>query len=564
MTESKADRFIRRHFYERTLRVKVMLTQAPLTLTVLLMVLHAAAIYPQIFANPVFAAGLWMHAAILVLCVLVPWDKLPYASFLAIPYLDFVAVGLTRQGSLQYATSAGLLMLFPVFWLSASGLARKTAVLGSTVGTLLIVWTPVLVAAGPVDPEQLGKPLLFPFMMMGFAITVVTLTASMDSQRQRVLAKDAQLRAALNASRQREQLLATVLDTVPVGLVVVDGAGNDQLMNATQRVVHRLAVPDHLTSPAEKDLLVFAPDKATPLDPEERPVRRAVKGQSFTNYQIWVGSGDKARAFSTTARTIRNDYGRNDGAVIAFHDNTDMIAALAAKDDFVANVSHEFRTPLTSIQGYLGLALEEPELLPAPVVQYLEVAERNAERLNRLVHDLLTTDAITVEKALADVAGLVADSLSSARPAADITGVELVNQAPSSLPALVDPVRFGQVLDNLVSNAIKYSPDGGTVTVRAWADGGDLLCEVQDTGLGMNSAEQADAFKKFFRADPALKRSIPGLGLGLLITRSIVAKHGGSISVCSERNVGTTMRIILPGSIPGPAEARYSMEELEE
>ncbi|WP_227878645.1 sensor histidine kinase [Arthrobacter dokdonensis] len=549
MTESTADRLIRRHFYERTLHVKVILTQAPLSLTVILMVVHAAAIYPQIFADPLFIAGLWMHAAVLALCVLVPWDRLPYASFLAIPYLDFAAVGFTRQGSLQYATSAGLLMLFPVFWLAASGLARKTAIVTSTLGTLLIVWIPILLAPAPVTGEQLGKPLLFPFMMMGFAMTVVTLTASMDSQRQRVLAKDTQLRAALNASRQREQLLATVLDTVPVGLVVVDGTGRDQLMNATHQAVHRLAVPEHLTDPAEKDLLVFAPDKATPLDPEERPVRRAVKGQAFTNYQVWIGSGEKARAFSTTARTIRSEYGRYDGAVIAFHDNTDMIAALAAKDDFVANVSHEFRTPLTSIQGYLGLALEEPELLPGPVVKYLEVAERNAERLSRLVHDLLTTDSITVAKSLTDVAGLVADSLSSARPAADVTGVELVTQAPSSLPAMVDPVRFGQVLDNLVSNAIKYSPDGGTVTVRAWADGGDLLCEVQDTGLGMNSAEQADAFKKFFRADPALKRSIPGLGLGLLITRSIVAKHGGTISVCSERNVGTTMRIVLPHAV---------------
>jgi len=550
LTESNADRLIRRYFYERTLRVKVLLTQAPLTLTVILLVVHGAAIYPKIFADPVFTAGLWLHAAVLVLCVLVPWDRLPSPSVLAIPYLDFVAIGFTRQGSLQYATSAGLLMLFPVFWLAASGLARKTAVVTSTLGTLLIVWLPILLAPVPVTGEQLGKPLLFPFMMMGFALTVVALTSSMDSQRQRVLAKDAQLRASLEASRQREQLLVTILDTVPVGLVVVDGTGHDQLMNATQQGVHRLAVPEHLTDPEEKDLLIFAPDKATPLDPEARPVHRAVKGQSFTNYRVWIGSGEKARAFSTTARTIRNGYGRYDGAVIAFHDDTEMIAALAAKDDFVANVSHEFRTPLTSIQGYLGLALEEPELLPGRVVKYLEVAERNAERLSRLVHDLLTTDSITVEKSLADLAGVVADSLSSARPAADITGVELVNEMPLSLPAMVDAVRVGQVLDNLVSNAIKYSPDGGTVTVRAWADGGDLVCEVQDTGLGMNSAEQADAFKKFFRADPALNRSIPGLGLGLLITRSIVAKHGGTISVRSERNVGTTMRIVLPHGVP--------------
>ncbi|WP_427016733.1 sensor histidine kinase [Pseudarthrobacter sp. P1] len=524
-------------------------------MTVILMVAHAAAIYPSVFADPIFAMGLWMHAAILVLCVAVPWDRLPHPTFLVIPYLDFVAVGFTRQGSLQYATSAGLLMLFPVFWLSASGLARKTAIASSALGTLLIVWTPLFVSSAPLSVELLAKPLLFPFMMAGFAVAVVTLTLSMDCQRQRVMAKDNQLRAALNASRHREQLLATVLDTVAVGLVVVDAHGHDQLINSTQQAVHRLAVPEHLADPEEKDLLVFARDKATPLGAEERPVRRAVKGESFTNYQIWIGSGDKARAFSTTARTMKDDDGSYDGAVVAFHDNTDMLAALAAKDDFVANVSHEFRTPLTSIQGYLGLALDEPELLPGPLVKYLEVAERNAERLSGLVSDLLTTDSLTVERSLTDVAGLIVDSLASASPAAAINDVQLVHQALSSIPAVVDPVRIGQVLDNLVSNAIKYSPDGGTVTVRAWADGGDLLCEVEDTGMGMNSTEQAEAFKKFFRAEPALQRSIPGLGLGLRITRSIVAKHGGTIGIRSERNVGTTMRIVLPGCVPQPAEA---------
>ncbi|NVM99931.1 cell wall metabolism sensor histidine kinase WalK [Arthrobacter sp. SDTb3-6] len=552
MTESRTTRLIRRYFHERSLRVKVLLTQAPLSLTVMLLVIHAVLIYPEVFGKPIFTAGLWMHAAILALCLLVPWDRLPHPSFLAIPYLDFVAIGFTRQGSLEYATSAGLLILFPVFWLAASGLARKTAVVSSAVATLLLVWTPVFLATTPVAARDLGKPLLFPFMMAGFAVAVVTMTSSMDSQRLQVVAKDAQLRASLKASRQREQLLSTVLDTVAVGLVVVDGGGHDQLMNSMQRANHALAVPEGVVNPAEKDLLVFAGDKTTPLEAEARPVRRAVKGESFTNYPIWIGSGDRARAFSTTARTIRNEDGDYDGAVIAFQDITDMTAAMAAKDDFVANVSHEFRTPLTSIQGYLALALDEPELLPGDVAKYLTVAERNADRLSGLVADLLTTDAMEVEKSLADVAGLVADSLASARPAAAINGVELTAQAPASLAAWVDPVRIGQVLDNLVSNAVKYSPDGGTVTVRLWASGRDLLCEVQDTGLGMSSAEQAEAFTKFFRADSALQRSIPGLGLGLMITRSIVTRHGGTISVCSERNVGTTMRLVLPDCVEAP------------
>jgi two-component system phosphate regulon sensor histidine kinase PhoR len=553
LTESTVDSFIRRQFQERSLRTKVIITHAPLCMTVALLVVHAAVIYPAIFSDPLFITGLWIQAGSLVLCFGVPWNRLPHPTFLVIPYLDFVGIGFIRQGSLQYATSAGLLLLFPVFWISACGLARKTAVIASTLGTLLVVWTPILLSGTPLKGDQLGKPLLFPFIMAGFALTVVVMTASMNSQRLRVVAKDAQLRAALGSSRQREQLLATVLDTVAVGLVVVDGHGHSQLMNATQQANHRLATPAHIANPEEKDLLVFGQDKMTPLEAGIRPVRRAVRGESFTNYPIWIGEAENARAFSTTARTMTDQDGGYDGAVIAFHDVTEMIAALAAKDDFVANISHEFRTPLTSIQGYLGLALDEPGLLPPRVVEYLKVAERNADRLSGLVSDLLTTDTMSVEKSGTDLAVLVKECLSSAGPAAAMNCVNLASEAPASLPAMVDPVRIGQVLDNLVSNAIKYSPDGGTVTVRAWANGGDLMCEVADTGLGMNSAEQAEAFTKFFRAGPALQRSIPGLGLGLLITKSIIARHGGSISVQSERNVGTTMRFVLPGCVLEPS-----------
>jgi two-component system phosphate regulon sensor histidine kinase PhoR len=553
LTKSTAENLLSRHFYQRSLRVKVVLTQLPLSLTMTLMVIHAAAIYPDAFSNSVFVIGLWMHAAILILCLTVPWDKLPHATFLIIPYLDFVAVGFTREGSLQYATSAGLLMLFPVFWLSASGLARKTAIVSSLLGTLLIVWTPLFVSPAPLTLELLAKPLLFPFMMAGFSVAVVTMTTSMDSQRQSVLAKDEQLRAALAASRTREQLLATVLDTVAVGLVVVDAHGHDQLMNSTQQAVHRLALPEHLSDPEEKDLLVFASDKTTPLGTEERPVRRAVNGESFTNYPVWLGPADKARAFSTTARTMKDDDGNYAGAVIAFHDITDMLAALAAKDDFVANVSHEFRTPLTSILGYLAMALDEHDRVPGDVLKFIDIAERNAQRLNRLVSDLLTSKSMAVTTALTDVAGLISDSVASAGPAAARNGVALVTEMPKALRAVVDAGRIGQALDNLISNAIKYSPDGGTVTVRAWNDGADVLCEVADTGMGMNDAEQALAFTKFFRADPAVERSIPGLGLGLLITKTIVGKHGGTISIDSERGVGTTMRMVLPSCVPVPA-----------
>lgn len=529
------------------LRKRVFLTQLPLSLLVVVAVLIAVIFYPQSFQHPVFVTSLVMHALLFFASIAVPWDNLARGAFLLIPYLDFVAIGLFRSGNQQFLTAVGLLIFFPVFWLSASGLAKRTAIVVSVVAALLIVWLPVLSAPGGFTVEQLVKPLLFPLVVLAFAITVSAVTHRVNLQRKALVAKDRQLQAALDASQQRERLLETVVDAVAVGLVVVDADGNDMLMNTTQRKLHAHALPEGIVAPEEKDLLVFAMDAVTPVDAQDRPVRRAVKGEAFTNYQIWLGSGDNARAVSTAARPMRDENGNFHGAVIAFQDITEMMAAMEAKNDFVANVSHEFRTPLTSIQGYLEMVLEEPQKLSADTYKYLGIAARNVDRLRSLVTDLLSTDAVTLQVARTDVAQLVSESLGSAAPAAEANNVTLHSQVTTPLEAYIDARRVGQVLDNLVSNAVKYSPDGGSVTVRAWATGTDLWCEVQDTGMGMSSEEQAEAFTKFFRARSAVHRAIPGIGLGLMISKTIVSHHGGTISLSSERGVGTTITFVLPG-----------------
>lgn len=531
------------------LRKRVFLTQLPLTLLMVVAVGIAVVFYPKSFQQPTFIASLVLHSLLFFAAVAVPWDRLPRGAFLVIPYLDFVAIGLFRGGNQQFLTAVGLLIFFPVFSLASSGIAKRTAIVVSVSAALLIVWLPVLFHPGGFTLEQLAKPLLFPLVVLAFAITVSAVTNTFNLQRKALETKDLQLRVALNASQQRERLLETVLDTVAVGLVVVDSSGNDMLMNATQKALHAHALPHHLTDPMERELLVFAGDASTLLDAEDRPVRRAIKGEAFTNYQIWLGSGDTARAVSTAARPMLDTNGGFDGAVIAFHDVTEMMAALEAKNDFVANVSHEFRTPLTSIQGYLEMVLEEPQELSAETHKYLRIAARNVDRLRSLVTDLLTTDSVSLQVSRTDVAQLVSESLGSAAPAAEANAVTLRSSVRAPLEAFIDPRRVGQVLDNLVSNAVKYSPDGGTVTVAAWANGTDLWCEISDTGMGMSTQEQSEVFTKFFRARTAVQRAIPGIGLGLMISKTIVANHGGTISLSSERGVGTTISFVLPGCL---------------
>lgn len=552
VSDTPLNQFLSRHFYQRSLRGRVIFAQLPFFLTVALAAILIAVLYPDLLGNPILMIGLIINALVALACFVIPWNKLHPSAIVVIPYLDFIVVAFFREGSQNLLSSVGLLGLFPVFWLCASGIAPKTAIISSTLASLFIVWISVF-RSGEVTAVTLAKPLLFPFMMLFFAITVVLITASMENQRNTLLAKDKLLREALEVSQHRERLLETVVDTVGVGVVVVDAEGHDQLMNSTQKHIHALGVPQGNTDPNEAELLLFSPDRVA-LAAESRPVRRAIKGETFTNFQIWIGTGEDARALSTTARIIRHGDGASEGAVVAFHDVTDMVNALNAKNDFVANVSHEFRTPLTAIQSYISLVLEEPDMDPRDVVRFLGIAERNADRLGGLVADLLTTSAITVERAPNDVAQLLSDSLTSAAPAAAANDVTIDHHCQTPLKALVDGVRISQVLDNLISNAIKYSPDGGTLSVKAWADGTDLHCQVSDQGLGMSDSEQAGVFQKFFRAGTAVDRGIPGIGLGLMICKTIIETHGGTLSVASKQGVGTTMSFVIPACVLGAEE----------
>ena len=232
-----------------------------------------------------------------------------------------------------------------------------------------------------------------------------------------------------------------------------------------------------------------------------------------------------------------------------------LLEALSAKDSLVSTVSHEFRTPLTSIIGNLDLALCDSAELSTATVRRIEVAQRNAERLLALVSDLLmsATSALRVHPRRTDLASLVDASLGSAQPHAEASGVSLSMDVPAPLWAHADPLRISQVLDNLLSNAIKYSPDGGAVRVTAGTSGARVLLQVEDTGMGMTAADAARVFTRFFRSPAVREGAIPGVGLGLSITKAIVEQHGGSISCASRPGSGSTFTIELPADTTPPA-----------
>jgi signal transduction histidine kinase len=224
------------------------------------------------------------------------------------------------------------------------------------------------------------------------------------------------------------------------------------------------------------------------------------------------------------------------------------------KDDFIASVSHELRTPLTSIIGYLEVVLagDEGELTEGQE-RSLTVVSRNGERLLRLVGDLLFVaqlddSRVALEKAHVDLAALARRCLEAARPVAEQRSVELTLESQEFVPLEGDPGRLTQVIDNLLSNALKFTPPGGRVEVRLAVEGEAVHLEIADTGMGVSSADQKHLFERFFRSSEATTKAIQGTGLGLSIVAALVEAHGGSIEVESEIGVGTTFRIVLPMS----------------
>lgn len=224
-----------------------------------------------------------------------------------------------------------------------------------------------------------------------------------------------------------------------------------------------------------------------------------------------------------------------------------------AKSDFVATVSHELRTPLTSITGYMEMLLDrELGELSGEQEQTLERVSRNAVRLQDLIEDLLTLSAIeagtftTVARPvnLLDIISGAAEDIAPAAAAKDIT---LTTALPAdSLVVDGDANQLARVLMNLLSNAVKFTPEGGrieltTVTADGWA-----VVSVADSGIGIPEADKKDLFTRFFRASNATKQAIPGTGLGLSIIQTIIAGHGGELSLQSQEGAGTTVTVRLP------------------
>ncbi len=266
--------------------------------------------------------------------------------------------------------------------------------------------------------------------------------------------------------------------------------------------------------------------------------------------------GPRDRTIRLRGTALRDVSGEG-GAVIVLNDVTDIERLENVRRDFVANVSHELKTPVASIKGFVETLLDGADNDPVNARRFLEIISRQADRLASIIEDLLSLSRIeqsegegTLPLERSRIADIFASVVADCGPRADERCIQFETRCLEDLVADVNPPLLEQAVINLVDNAIKYSDPGDTVRLEAAVepgkDGSDLVIRVADDGAGIAAEHLPRLFERFYRADKARSRKLGGTGLGLAIVKHIVQAHRGTVSVESSPAVGSTFTVRLP------------------
>jgi signal transduction histidine kinase len=340
----------------------------------------------------------------------------------------------------------------------------------------------------------------------------------------------------------RQALLDSTLD----GICLTDPSGRVLLANAPlQRISVELGLPPY---GSVTDRLLALADRTT--EPARFCERMHELARDPAASQDEFELTESGRVFQGCTAPVQRADGTLVGRIWTLREVTADRHLERLRDTFVSAVSHELRTPLTSISGFLEmLADEEHELGPAGR-RYVDVIRRGNTRMRRIVEDLLLVaeieaDRLELHPGPTDLADLATAAVEAAQPAATAAEIELTLDVEGPAPLEADEPRLRQVLDHLISNAIKFTPAGGSVMVSATGAGGSPRLEVTDTGIGVPHDELGQIFSRFYRASSATRREIAGTGLGLVIVRAIVEAHGGTVLLRSTEDEGTRVIVTL-------------------
>ena len=384
-----------------------------------------------------------------------------------------------------------------------------------------------------------------------------------------------------NELRRQNAVLQAMLDNMADGVVVADRDGRFLVFNRAAQRIYGLGMTDVAPEQWSERYGIFHAATSAPVASDSLPLVRAIHGEASDNVELLVRRPELAKDvhFHATGRPLFDSNGEVDGGMVVLHDitphkeaqeklkqkNEELIHAyfeldasrqeqLELKDQVLSHVSHELRTPLTAAIQFVAILRRglAGELQPEQK-EYVDDIERSLKQLRKMIADLLETaradsGKLTIDLQRIELQESVVDIVRTLRASTEEKGITLDADVPYMLPAVAgDPARIRQVLTNLVDNAQKFTPSGGSITIRAGVFNDEFVSvSVTDTGRGIAPEEHQRIFSRLGQVDDNSAESRKGLGLGLFICREIVRRHGGDIGVESRLGSGSTFYFTLP------------------
>lgn len=503
-----------------------------------------ALLSPETFTRPTFNAGVTLTIAVSAAALAVPWHRLSKPAVALLPAIDIITIGLMAHQGSELLT---LLWVFPVTWLATHyTLPWLIAGLCEIAGILV---TGTLVTA--VTPDRTLSVIVVLLALAFIGITITTTARRTRAFRRLLERQFHQLERTLRRVEAQEKRAMALFNSVDTALARVDRRG---VVRGANHAYRRLYAIGDVANPHPTSAVEYDTYRGNPLPPQRTMLARAGRGELFDDHRFWLFDAEGMwHALDATTSASPATPDEPEVTLLALRDVTAAVTAEQEKSTMTTMVSHELRNPLTAIIGHIDLLLDRDDL-PADAIDNLTVVENAGQRMQRLITSVLDGSAPTPPAERVDLRRVVAASVDAFHPVAQTAQLTVEPAIDPDLHVSGDAFRLRQVVDNILGNAVKYTPRGGQVRVEARRVGREVRLTVSDTGIGISPADIERVFEPYFRAETARASGIPGTGLGMVISREIVHEHGGRLELTSALGHGTDVVVHLTAVDAADAE----------
>ncbi|MCR2823973.1 sensor histidine kinase [Microbacterium sp. zg.Y909] len=511
--------------------------QLVLAVAVAAIAVMVALLTPTTFTFIFFDIGVVLLILVSAATLAIPWHRVGRAAVALVPGLDIVAIGLMAAGT--DGMMLAILWVFPIAWFATyytlpwlvSALAAVAAIL--TIDTLTTELTP-------------AHTLQVTVVLLSLVFIAITITTGSRRTRafSRLLSRQfTQLERTLRRVEAQEKRALALFNSVDTALAHVDRRG---VIRSSNHAYQRLYSVNDGSHPHPTTAVEYDGYRGSPLPPHDTMVSRAARGELIDDRRIWLFDAEgRWHALDVSTSAVVSTADERETTLLSVRDVTAAVTAEEEKRTMTSIVSHELRNPLTAIIGHVDLLLDH-DGLPPDVLAKLTVVENAGQRMERLIASVLEKHKPTAPAAeTVDLQRVAAASVDAFRPAARNAQLTVDAALDPDLFVNGDAFRLRQVLDNLIGNAVKYTPRGGHIRVEGQRVQDEVRLAISDSGIGMTAADVDRIYEPYFRAQSARDSGVPGTGLGMVIARDIVQQHGGRLELTSALGRGTTVVLHL-------------------